>query len=180
MLSLGFYGASGSSPLGVMGGGATGTIATQISVLAPIVDAPGEGEGDLWAYSKHYVNVTGWAGVTSYVGLQVTVLSATYPDQIFLAPASSTGQNITGSYHYGPQTGLPWSDTAPTFVQAQGWDNAITLYNGSGVYGGTGTVTTNATGSWPFWVARRFSENYAFTGQTGTQNFILGFSAVPL
>ena len=140
---------------------------------------PGEGSGTLWVYSKHYFNVFTFDGATGASDVSICLLSADSPDQIYLAPALTHDEGITGSHHYGVQTGLPWTDTEPSFVKGQGWDNSILLTNGSGDLGsvvGIGTATGDLLG---FWLARRFTENYEFTGPTGTGHINFGISAQP-
>lgn len=136
------------------------------------ITSPGEGDGKLYVYSKHYVSITGYDAFTGYDNLTVCILNKTTPEAVSLAPAASEGQYVSnGSHHYSTTTGVAWtSGQEPEFVQAYGWSEAILISTGS-IAISTGIVATT-----PFWIKREFSENYEITGES---NIIFGFSADP-
>ena len=177
-----FYHASGEASTGLVGGVFDSTRLGASSffiggIVGGDVVAPPEGSGDLWVYSKHYVNITGYDSNTGAQNVRVSVLYADHSDQLYLATALTHEEGITGAYHYGPQTGLPWSSTPPTFVKGQGWGEGVLLTNGTTDPGGFVPVATGVSGGMGFWVARRFKQNYIYG--TATNNIHLGIEADP-
>lgn len=145
--------------------------------LSQDILAPAKGDGMLWVYSKHYVNILSFDGNTGAQNVQACVLQADYPDQIYLAPALTHEEGITGSHHYGARTGLPWTHAEPSFVKAQGWDDAITLKNNSGDLGSPVGVGNSTGDSLGIWLLRGYSENYELSSATGTGFITIGISA---
>lgn len=187
-LEFTFYLASGhAKDSGVVGGIPTGSVVGS-GLFGHDLDlddiiAPAKGDGFLYVYSKHYLNITELDGATGAENVRICFTNATLPDQLQLAASLHHNDYLDGgSHHYGIQTGLDWnvSGEDPSFVPARGFNEAVLLTNGSGDQGNVVGVTDQVSDSCGFWLKRRFTENIQYSGQTG-QNFVtIGVAADPV
>ena len=152
-----------NSKTGVVGGlpsgEALGFLGNQVELED--ITSPGQGQGKLFVFSKHYVSVSNFSGYTQLEQLDLSILNKTSPEDILIAPAASNSQTINnGSHHYSSVTGVEWSNgVSPEFTTIYGDDSKAKLSNGS-FY-----IITGAGESHGFWIRREFSENYYLTGE---------------
>ena len=143
-IELGYWSSLYTSPTGELGGVCSFAVDGILGNGLEYEDitAPGQGEGKLYVYSKHYVAITGYDGLSGYNNLSVCLLNKTSPEGVTLAPTAGELHSIAnGSHHLSTLGEVGWRNGAePQFATANGWSNAITISTGDmTVIGFTGT-----------------------------------------
>lgn len=143
------------------------------------------GEGDLWVYSKHFPFINTLDGSSTAKNFSVCLLYNDPPEvEVEFALAANYFDRLDGTaFQTGAQTGLPWwpndDDGIPEFVKADGWDNALLLKQDQLNPGDSISVGPATGNTAPFWIRRKFPENFDYNGVTGTGIIKLGFKAEP-